>query len=146
MNDLELEMLAAELARRGRDRDSIIFLICREYDLQWSQVEPLVDHVLSSLTPRIDFSFFGLRSLLLLAGLVIGGGLMITAGVEAIGLAEVAAPEADPWTLVKTAASLVFASVRLWSQLFLGGIAFALCLGRLLPYFAQVLDSTDQSS
>lgn len=142
MNDLELEILAGELARRGRDRDGIIFALCREYEMQWSEVAPVVDHVLAVQAPKIGLSTSGLRPLLYLAGLVIGGGLMITAGLEAINLAKVAAPEAGLWELIKMIGGQVFRSSKLWSQIILGGIAFAFSLGRLLALFARVQQSS----
>jgi hypothetical protein len=140
MNDLELEILAADLLiRRGRSREWVIFAICREHELQWNDVEPIVDHVLSTQAPQIGINYAGLRSIFLLAGIVIGGGLMITAGLEAIGLAEIAAPDAGLWELIQVTAAFIVGSVRLWGQLVLGCILFAFSLGRLLPYIARIV-------
>jgi hypothetical protein len=138
MNDLELEMLIAELVRRGRDRDGIIFVICREHDLQWSEVAPIVDHVISTQTNEVGLNQFGVRPILLLAGLVIGGGLMLTAGLDAFGLAKMAVPQADLWELIHSSANFIFRSPRLWSQLLVGGIAFAFSLGWLLFYVSRL--------
>ena len=146
MNDLDLEMLVAELARRGSGRDGIIFAICREHEMQWSEVAPIVDHVLAIQPPQIGVSMSGLRLVLYLAGLVIGGGLIITAGLEAINLAKVSAPEAGLWELIKMIGSQVFDSPKLWSQVILGGIAFAYSLGRLLALFAHMQHSSSPSS
>jgi hypothetical protein len=146
MNELDLEMLAAELIRRGLDRDGIIFAICRQHDMQWSEVAPIVDHVLAVQPPQIGVSMSGLRPVLYLAGLVIGGGLMITAGLEAINLAKMAAPEAGLWELIKMIGSQVFSSSKLWSQIILGGIAFAFSLGRLLALFAHIQQYNRPSS
>lgn len=139
MNDLELEMLTAELVRRGHSREEIIFAICREHDLQWRDVEPVVDHVFSTQAPRLKTSFIGLRPLLLLAGLVLGGGLILTAGLEAIGLAKIIAPEAGLVEVIQTAAGLIVGSMRLWSQLIVGGVLFALSLGKLLGYISRAV-------
>lgn len=145
MNDLDLEMLAAELARRGHDREWIIFAICRERELQWSDVAPIVDHVLAVQPPQIGISAYGLRPILYLAVLVIGGGLMITAGLEAINLAIVAAPDSGLWERVKEIGSFILGSPKLWSQIFLGGLAFAYGLGRLLAVVAHVQQSQNPS-
>jgi hypothetical protein len=139
VNDLELEMLAAELIRRGKSREWVIYAICREHELQWDEIEPIVDHVLTTQAPQIGMNSFGLRPIFFLAGVVIGGGLMITAGLEAIGLAQIAAPDAGLWELIQVTAGMILGSIRLWGQLILGGILFAFSLGRLLPYIARIV-------
>jgi len=141
MNDLDLEMLAAELARRGHDREWIIFAICRKYQLQWSEVAPIVDHVLAIQPPQIGLSISGLRPILYLAALVIGGGLIIAAGLEAVNLAIASTPEAGLWELIKVTGSLILGSSKLWSQILLGGFAFAYGLGRLLAVAAHIQHS-----
>jgi hypothetical protein len=146
MSDLDLEMLAAELTRRGLDRDGIIFAICCQHDMQWSEVAPIVDHVLAIQPPQMGMSMRGLRPVLYLAGFVLGGGLMITAGLEAINLAKVVAPEAGLWELIKMIGSQIVGSPKLWSQIILGGIVFAYSLGRLLALFAHIQQASSRSS
>jgi hypothetical protein len=139
MNDLEIEMLAADLSRRGHDRDWIIYYICREHELQWKDVAPTVDHVIGTMASRGGLNLFGWRSILLLAGLVIGGGLVLTAGLEAAGFARVAVPEGGLWAVIQQAGALIVSTPRLWSQLILGGILFSYCLGRLLVVFSHLM-------
>jgi hypothetical protein len=119
----------------------MIFAICREHELQWADVAPIVDHVLAVEASRPWTGPSGLRFVLNLAGLVIGGGLMITAGFEAIGLARLTTPEAGMWELVKVVGGLILGSPKLWSQIFLGALAFAFSLGRLLVIFALMQEA-----